>query len=72
MVTVAPVDLLLAMKLNAARGRRDSTDIDFLCTACGVNSVAAAEEIFDRYFPADVMATRAQAQLVARFEADTP
>lgn len=37
------------------------------CDACGVDRVAAAEAVFDRYYPQDKMSTRARAQLEARF-----
>jgi hypothetical protein len=66
-VWIAPADLLLAMKLLAGRGRRDGTDIDLLCDACGVTSTAAAEAIFERYYPHDEMAPRASTQLQRRF-----
>lgn len=68
-VWVAPADLLLAMKLLAGRGRRDGTDIDLLCDACGVTSITDAQTIFDRYYPQDEMAPRARAQLQRRYSA---
>jgi hypothetical protein len=39
-VSIGSVQKLLAMKLPANRGIRDSDDIDFLFEACGVESVA--------------------------------
>jgi len=42
---------MLAMKLRAARGRRDETDIEALLDRCGIRSLAAAEELFERYYP---------------------
>lgn len=66
-VLVAPPDLLLAMKLKASRGRRDSEDIDVLIRRCGVESIAAAEEIFDHHYPRDEMPERGRRQLEARF-----
>jgi len=71
MVFVARPELLLAMKLLAGRGRRDATDIDLLLKASGVTSLESAVEIFDRYYPAEVMSKKAMAQLKERFESDT-
>lgn len=47
-IRVAGAPLLLAMKLRAARGRRDSADIDLLLDACGVTTTAEAVAIFTR------------------------
>ncbi|WP_250445467.1 DUF6036 family nucleotidyltransferase [Actinotalea sp. C106] len=66
-VFVAPADMLLAMKLNAARGRRDSTDIAHLLDACSIRSVEAAEALFERYYPGEAMKERALADLTSRF-----
>lgn len=66
-ILLAPSDLLLAMKLLAGRGRRDSADIDNLLDACGTTSRVEAEAIFDRYYPEEVIAAAAAAQLRARF-----
>jgi hypothetical protein len=66
-ISAAPDDLLLAMKLRAGRGRRDTLDIDRLLDACGVDSLASAERIFERYFPHDAIADRALIQLRERF-----
>lgn len=66
-ISVAPADLLLAMKLYAGRGRRDSDDIDGLLPVCGIRSVAEAEAIFDRYYPQEEIAPRARRQLAALF-----
>lgn len=66
-VMIAPADLLLAMKLNAARPGKDLADIDFLVEACGLETLADAEDLFDRYYPGEVMRPRARAQLAERF-----
>ena len=50
-VCVAGSHHMLAMKLRAARGRRDETDIEALLDRCGIRSLAAAEELFERYYP---------------------
>lgn len=67
-VVVAPPDLLLAMKLRAGRGRRDSDDVEWLLDRCGIGSLAEAEEIFDRYYPRDEIAPGARRQIEARFQ----
>lgn len=66
-ILVARPQLLLAMKLLAGRGRRDADDIDRLLDACGIKSVQAAKEIFDRYYPTESIALAAVRQLQARF-----
>jgi hypothetical protein len=58
-IAVAPPDLLLAMKLRAARGRRDLDDIEILIRVCGVDAVQAAVELFEGYFPDDALPARA-------------
>jgi len=67
-VRVGRAELLLAMKLNAGRGRRDAGDIDRLLDACGVTSLAAAQGVFDRHYPAEVIAEPALRQLLERFD----
>jgi hypothetical protein len=54
------------MKLLAGRGRRDAEDIELLLGACGVGSLARAEELFEACYPNEEIAPRAQALLVAR------
>ena len=67
-VRVARAELLLAMKLLAGRGRRDSGDIDRLLDACGITTLAAAQSVFDRYYPNEVIAAPALRQLQERFD----
>ncbi len=62
-VSIASVRLLLAMKLLANRGIRDNDDIDFLLNACGVRSVADAQEIFESYHAQDVLTASAAARV---------
>lgn len=52
---IAQTRLLLAMKLNSGRGRRDAPDIQILLDACGIESVASAMEVFDRSYPTEVL-----------------
>lgn len=69
-VSIGSVHLLLAMKLRANRGRRDTDDIEFLLDRCGVTSIQDAQEIYERYNTEEVLtdaaATRVQAWLDAR------
>lgn len=67
-VRVANAQMLLAMKLHAARGRRDSGDIDLLLDECAITSVTEAQELFDRYYPEEILKERALGQLRARFD----
>lgn len=68
-VLVGVPSLLLAMKLHAARGRRDATDIDTLLDACGVSSVDEAIELYASYYRAEVLKPRAMVLLRQRFAA---
>ena len=45
--------MLLAMKLNSARGARDRPDIDHLLELCGVQSIEHAEAIFEEHYPGE-------------------
>lgn len=62
-IFAARADVLLAMKLLAGRGRRDIPDIEALIAACGCQSVAHAEAIFESFYPHDDMNPRARAWL---------
>jgi hypothetical protein len=64
-VRIAGPELLLAMKLLASRGRRDSADIDVLWAACAVTTIIEAEAIFHRFYPDHDMPERARRQLEA-------
>lgn len=66
-VRIATAPLLLAMKLRAARGRRDSADIDLLLDACEITTAEAAVAVFERYYLEELLPPRARAQLAARF-----
>ncbi len=66
-IRVAGAQLLLAMKLFAARGRRDSQDIDRLLDACAIKDVDGAIAVFDRYYPEGELSERALRQLNERF-----
>ena len=49
-VSVGSARLLLAMKLRASRPGRDGDDIAVLVRACGVGTLAAAQEIMDKVY----------------------
>jgi hypothetical protein len=49
-VTVASAQLLLAMKLRASRPGRDGDDIAVLVRACGLRSVAEAQQLMDEIY----------------------
>jgi hypothetical protein len=69
-VQVASTSLLLAMKLQAGRGRRDAEDIELLLAAIGVTSLKEASAIFDRYYPTETMAPKAMQQLIDHFKSE--
>jgi len=62
-VSVGSVQMLLAMKLRANRGRRDTDDIEYLLGRCDVNSVRDAQEIYERYHAHDVLTDSAVARV---------
>ena len=61
-VQIGSTAMLLAMKLRASRAR-DNDDIGFLLAACGVRTVADAQEIYERYHHQEVMSAVAQARV---------
>jgi hypothetical protein len=54
-ISVAPIDALLAMKLNAARPGRDTDDVAKLLALNEVSSVDDAEAIFENFYPGDAL-----------------
>ncbi len=66
---MAPADLLLAMKLHAARGARDSSDFRVLLEATGTTSAGDAEALYERYHPGEDLKPRARAVVVRYFSA---
>jgi len=58
-VWVASPECLLAMKLRASRPGRDDDDIAVLLTLVGIHSAHAAEELFEEYFPGEVLQRKA-------------
>ena len=64
-ISIASPQLLLAMKLYANRGTRDSADIEVLLTLCDISSVEQAQEIYERYHAQEVLTPSAEARVRA-------
>lgn len=62
-VHVGSATMLLAMKLAANRGRRDTPDIEFLLQRCEVTSLAEVQAIYERYHAQDVISDAAVARV---------
>jgi hypothetical protein len=65
-IEVGSPTLLLAMKLHASRGRRDTEDIELLLAECGVATTEAAEELYEAHYPTEVLSARA-AEVLRRY-----
>ena len=50
-VQIATAEFLLALKLNADRGRRDRPDIEKLIQICELTTIREIDGIFESYFP---------------------
>jgi hypothetical protein len=75
-IEVASREALLAMKLRANRPGRDTRDIRMLLSLCGVTTLDEAEELYEEFYPGDLLSPRAES-IVARIlespgEAPTP
>jgi hypothetical protein len=57
-IAVAPIDALLAMKLHAARPGRDLDDIAVLLTLNHIEDTASADELYESFYPGDVLPDR--------------
>jgi len=62
-VSIGSVQMLLAMKLLANRGIRDSADIEFLLEACNVGSLEDAQTIYEKYHAQEVISPSAAARV---------
>jgi hypothetical protein len=71
-ISVAPIDALLAMKLNAARPGRDTDDIAKLLALNSVTTVEDAEAIFEAFYPGDALTARTIALLRRAFDVGLP
>lgn len=69
-VSVGSAAMLLAMKLAANRGARDSDDIGALLDVCDIRSVEQAQELYETYHSQAVLSAaaveRIEAHLAAR------
>jgi len=71
-IAIAPLDALLAMKLNAARPGRDTDDIAKLLALNEIDSVTSAEALFESFYPGDVLPERTINMLEHTFEIGLP
>ena len=67
-IVLAQPRLLFAMKLHAARGRRDLPDLAVLAGPAGITSVDDAVALYDAYYPYDDMKASAREWLRTFFE----
>jgi hypothetical protein len=68
---IANTDALLAMKLNAARGK-DMADLKYLLNACKITTLEEAEEVFERYYPGDALSDTATDRVQLIFGSEPP
>lgn len=64
-IWVASAPALLAMKLQASRAGRDDDDIAKLLTICQVSSREQADELYESYYPGEVLPDKAHRLLDA-------
>ena len=62
-ISIGSTPMLLAMKLLANRGIRDSDDIEFLLSACEITSVQDAQDIYERYHAQEMLTDSAIARI---------
>lgn len=70
-IQVASKEALLAMKLRANRPGRDTRDIRLLLGLCHICTLEEAEELYEEFYPGDVLAQRAVG-IVTTILADGP
>ncbi|MWB99988.1 hypothetical protein [Agromyces seonyuensis] len=58
-IQVAAKEVMLAMKLRANRPGRDTRDIRLLMALCGIENVEDAEELYEEFYPGDLLTPRA-------------
>ncbi len=60
-IRTASLDMLIAMKLNAAqrRGLRELPDLQVLLAEANITTVAEAEDLFESFYPADFLSDKA-------------
>ncbi len=62
-VSIGSLEMLLAMKVFANRGRRDTPDMEFLLQQCKITSIEQVQEIYERYHAQDVISESAEARI---------
>ncbi len=58
-VWVASAEALLAMKLRASRSGRDTDDIADLMAVCGITSATEADDLYESFYPGEVLEPKA-------------
>lgn len=71
-VSIGSTPMLLAMKLLANRGVRDSVDIEFLLEACEVTCLQDAQEIYERYHAQELLSDSAIARITHWLDRQRP
>ncbi len=71
-IDVAPIDALLAMKLNAARQGRDTDDIAKLLVLNEISSIDEAESLLESFYPGESLSDRAMRLLTQIYELGLP
>ena len=71
-ISVASAETLLVMKLRASRPGRDDDDIARLLSICGIDSIERADEIYETYYPGEVLEEKAYRILRAIFTQGLP
>lgn len=64
-IQVASAEALLAMKLQANRPGRDTDDIRQLLALCDIQTVQAADELYEAYYPGESLPDRAVNMVVS-------
>ncbi|GAA1059919.1 DUF6036 family nucleotidyltransferase [Agromyces bracchium] len=71
-IQVASADSLLAMKLRANRPGRDDGDIAKLMVICGIETVDAAEELYEDFYSGEALPDRAVRMVTRILEIGLP
>ncbi|CAN5334678.1 hypothetical protein BH11ACT3_BH11ACT3_18890 [soil metagenome] len=71
-ISVGAPEMLLAMKLNASRPGRDEGDIARLLRICSISDVTAAEDLFESFYPGEVLQVKAYRILTVVFSTGLP
>ena len=69
-VEIAKPNMLLAMKMNANRGRRDFLDLPSLAVASGISNMVEAQENYQFYYSQELIPIESAEFLEAWFEGD--